>query len=338
MERSSLNLPGQLLLGAVALVAAACLPLASPGATAMNIAILTLLFAGLSQAWNILGGYCGQVSLGHAVYFGIGAYGSTLLATRLGGSAWLGMAAGGAAAGIIAMLLGWPLFRLKGHYYVIATIVVGEAALLLAQSWTWIGATLGIYIPFEGDSWSDLQFQTAKLPFYLVALGYVALLWTVTLLLDRGRLGHQWRAIKDNPEAARSLGVRIVSAKLAAAGLSGGFTGTGGAFYAHYVSYIDPESVMNFQLSLMITLPAVLGGLGTLWGPVVGALVLIPLSELSRSYLGGTGQGVDLIVYGTLITGMSLLRPEGLTGLARALGRKAAARRRVPAVCEEGAR
>jgi len=301
--------------GAVLMVILGLLPLGISSVTILNILILTLLYAGLSQAWNILGGYCGQVSLGNALYFGIGAYSSTLLLTHLGISPWLGMLVGGSLAAGLALLVGWPLFRLKGHYFVIATIVIAEGALLLFQSWDWVGGTLGIYIPFLGDSWTMLAFQTAKLPFYYVALGYAAILWGVTFAIDGGRLGHYWRAVKDNAEAAQSLGVKIFPSKLQAVGISAFFTGVGGSFYAQFVSYIDPESVMNFQLSLLMTLPAVLGGLGTLWGPVVGAAVLIPISELTRSYLGGSGQGIDLIFYGGLIMVIALLKPEGIVGI-----------------------
>ncbi len=312
------------LVAAAALLAILALaPFAVGSVTVMNILILTLLFAGLSQAWNILGGYCGQVSLGHAFYFGIGAYASTLLLTRLGISPWIGMLVGGSLASIAALLVGWPCFRLKGHYYVIATIVIAEGALLLTQSWDWVGGALGIYIPFEGDSWVVFQFQTSKLPFYYFALGFAAIVWITTFLIDGGRLGHFWRAVKDNADAAQSLGVKIYPTKLQAAALSAFFTGVGGSFYAQYVSYIDPESLMNFQLSLLMTLPAVLGGLGTLWGPVLGAAILIPLSELTRSYLGGTGQGVDLVFYGVLVMGIALWKPEGLVGvIARALSRR----------------
>jgi branched-chain amino acid transport system permease protein len=316
----------ELLAALVLLAALAALPLAARSVAVQNILILTLLFAALSQAWNILGGYCGQVSLGHALYFGLGAYVSTLLLTWWGIAPWFGMAAGGLLAATLAMLVGWPCFRLRGHYYVIATIVIAEAGLLLVQSWDWVGGTLGIYIPLgPGDSWTMLQFQTSKLPFFYLALGLVAVLWLITWAIDGGRWGHYWRAVKDDAEAAKSLGVRIFPTKLAAAALSGFFTGVGGAFYAQYVSYIDPESVMNFQLSLLMTLPAVLGGLGTLWGPLLGAAILIPMSELTRSHLGGSGQGIDLIVYGGLILAVSLLKPAGLVGWIAEL---AAARRR----------
>jgi branched-chain amino acid transport system permease protein len=140
------------------------------------------------------------------------------------------------------------------------------------------------------------------------------------------RWGYSWRAVKDSPEAAESLGVTIFNSKMGAAAISAFFTAVGGSFYAAFVSYIDPESVMSFRFSLLMALPAVLGGVGSLWGPAVGALILIPLAELTRSYLGGSGSGADLIIYGTLIMVVSLTKPEGILGLFRRSPAKGAAR------------
>ena len=134
-------------------------------------------------------------------------------------------------------------------------------------------------------------------------------------LIEGSRWGFAWRAVRDDVTAARSLAVRVFPSKMAAAAISGGLTGMGGAIYAQYVGYIDPDSVLAGQWSILIALPAVLGGVGTLWGPLLGAAVLIPVSELSRSYLGGSGQGVDLMIYGGLIVAVSLARPAGLVSL-----------------------
>ena len=139
--------------------------------------------------------------------------------------------------------------------------------------------------------------------------------WVVTWWLEDSKWGYWWRAVKDNPDAAESLGVVVFNSKMGAAAVSAFLTAVGGSFYAQFVSYIDPESVMGFQFSLLMALPAVLGGIGTLWGPVLGAVILIPLTELTRSFIGGSGRGVDLIVYGALIVLISLARPEGLVGL-----------------------
>ena len=305
----------QLAIAALAAAIFALLPLAIQDVYLQNILVLTLMYAALSQSWNILGGYCGQISLGHAIYFGIGAYMSTLLYTHAGVTPWLGMLAGGAFAALVALALGYPFFRLRGHYFTIATIVVAETGLLLVLNWDFAGGAQGVQIPYGPDSWAHLQFARDKLPYIYLALGLAVIIWLVTFVIEGSKWGYWWRAVKDNAEAAESLGVVVFRSKMAAAALSAFFTAVGGSFYAAFVSYIDPDSVMGFQFSLLIALPAVLGGIGTLWGPALGALVLIPLTELTRSYFGGSGSGIDLIIYGVLIMVIALARPEGLMSL-----------------------
>lgn len=300
----------ELLTGAVVLAILAVLPLPIRDVYTQNLIILTLLYAGLAQAWNILGGYCGQISLGHALYFGIGGYVSTLLYVNAGLPPTIGMFAGGLVGGVVALLVGWPCFRLSGHYYAIATVVVGEIGFLLFLNWDFVGGATGVYIPFHGQSWANLQFRTSKLPFHYVTLAFAAATWAAAWLIEGSRWGFAWRAVKDDVTAARSLAVRVFPSKMAAAAISGFFTGVGGAIFAQYVGYIDPDSVLAGSLSILIALPAVLGGVGTLWGPLLGAAVLIPVSELSRSYLGGGG--VDLMIYGGLIMLVALARPAGL--------------------------
>ncbi|HWK44025.1 MAG TPA: branched-chain amino acid ABC transporter permease [Stellaceae bacterium] len=311
----------QALSGLVVLAILLVLPLGIGDVYVRNILILTLMYTALSQAWNILGGYCGQISLGHALYFGIGAYVSTLLFTKFGVPPMLGMVAAGFVAALIALVVSWPCFRLSGHYYAIATIVIAEIVYLLFLNWDWVGGALGINVPFRGESWVSFQFRTAKLPYYYAFLGLAAVLWLASYWIENSKWGFYWRAVKDNPIAAQSLGVRLFRSKMVAAAASAFFTGIGGSFYAQFVAYIDPDSMMNAQLSILICLPAVLGGIGTLWGPAVGAAVLIPLTEVTRSYIGGSGSGTDLILYGVLIMAVATLKPEGLTGLFRIDGR-----------------
>jgi branched-chain amino acid transport system permease protein len=305
----------ELLGGALLLIPLAALPFLVRDVYTQNLIITTILFAGLSQAWNILGGYCGQISLGHALYMGVGAYVSTLLLVKAGVPPTLGMFAAAAIAGLLALLVGWPCFRLSGHYYAIATVVVGEIGYLLFLNWDWVGAASGLYIPLGAESFVNLQFRTSKLPFHFLVLAFAALTWVAAWLIEGSRWGFAWRAVRDDVTAARSLAVRVFPSKMAAAAISGGLTGMGGAIYAQYVGYIDPDSVLAGHWSILIALPAVLGGVGTLWGPLLGAAVLIPVSELSRSYLGGSGQGVDLMIYGGLIVAVSLARPAGLVSL-----------------------
>ena len=303
-----------LLIAVCVAAAVACLPLVVKDVYLQNVLVLTLMYAALSQSWNILSGYCGQISLGHALYFGIGAYATMLLFTKFGVLPWFGMVAGGFAAALVAAAVGYPCFRLKGHYFVIATIVIAEAGYLLMLNWDWAGAAMGIEVPVRGDSWAKFQFARSKLPYFYFALGLAFVAWLVTWMIEDSRWGFWWRAVKDNAEAAESLGVVVFRSKMAAAAVSAFLTAIGGGFYAQFVSYIDPESVMSFQFSLLMALPAVLGGIGTLWGPAVGAAILIPITEVTRSYAGGTGKGFDLIVYGLLVMGIALGRPEGIVG------------------------
>ena len=315
----------QLLSGAVVLALLAALPLLVGDAYLRNILILTLMYAALAQAWNILGGYCGQISLGHALYFGAGAYATSVLFVNFGVLPWFGMVAGAVLAAALALLLGWMCFRLKGHYYAIATLVIAEIGLLLVHNWDYVGAAMGIQWPLGPDSWATLQFARDKAPYFYFVLGLFALTWLITFWVEGSRWGYWWRAVKDNPEASESLGVTVFRSKMAAAALSASLTAIAGGFYAAFVAYIDPDSVMHFRFSLLMVLPVVLGGIGTLWGPLLGAVILIPLTEAIRSYMGGSGTGTDLIVYGALVMGVAVLKPEGLIGLFSGLRRKAGA-------------
>lgn len=299
------------------------LPLIVKDVYLQNVLVLTLMYAALSQSWNILGGYCGQISLGHAIYFGVGAYATSFLYVSYGVSPWFGMIVGGVLSAALAVLLGYFCFGLKGHYFAIATIVIAEIGLLAVHNTEFLGGALGIQWPFGNDSWLTLQFARTKLPYIYVALALFVCTWIATYLVEGARSGFWWRALKDDPEAAESLGVQVLPSKMMAAGISAFFTAVLGAFYAAYVSYIDPDSVMSFRFSLLFALPAVLGGIGTLWGPAVGSLILIPITEITRSYLGGSGNGTDLIIYGGLIVIVSLAKPEGLLSLFRGPARSA---------------
>ncbi len=311
----------ELVTAAVIVAAVALLPQVMTNVYYQNILILVLLYTALSQSWNLLGGYCGQISLGYALYFGIGAYATVLLYMKADLLPWLGMVAGGGVAAVVALAIGWPCFRMRGHYFSIATIVIAEMGLLAVLNWDWAGAAMGFELPFVPDSWWLLSFGRDKVPYILVALGLAAATWAAAWIMEDSTWGYWWRAVKDNPEAAESLGVSVLRSKLAAAAISAFFTAVGGGFYALFLQHIDPDAVMAFRFSLLMALPAVLGGIGTLWGPMLGAAILVPLDELTRSYssyLVGSGRGVELITYGGLVMIIALARPDGLIGLVRA--------------------
>ena len=283
-----------------------------------DVLIRIFLFAALAQAWNILAGYCGQISLGHAIFFGTGAYTSGLFVARDVGSPWLAMLVGAGIAVILSQLIGAPVFRLRGHYFAIATIAVGEIVHILAVNWEFIGAARGLYIPVKRpDSFVNFQFHQSKAVYYYIVLGLLVLGLGVTRLIERSRLGYYFRAVREEQDAAASLGVRVARTKRVAFAVSAALTAACGTFYAQYVLFIDPESVFPLSLSILICLIAVLGGVGTLWGPLVGAAVLIPLGEITRIYLGGTGKALDLVIYGALIMLVSVIQPGGIMALAQ---------------------
>lgn len=286
----------------------------------INVGVLVLLFAMLGTAWNVLGGYAGQISFGHAVFFGTGAYTSTLL-VQAGVSPWLGMLAGATLAASLALIVGLPTFRLAGHYFAIATIVVAEITETIVRNADALGAARGLALPIRPSGLVDLQFQESRLPYYFLALALYAVALIATWLLERHRLGYYLRAIREDETAARSVGISVLQHKLAASALSAALTALGGTFYAQYILFIDPDSVFALPLSIRIALIPILGGVGRSYGPLLGAAVLIPLQELTRFRFGGTGSGADLVIYGGLIVLISVLQPGGLAAVGDTLRR-----------------
>jgi branched-chain amino acid transport system permease protein len=318
MSRASVGL------GIALLAAALLVPVVIALPYPRDVLIRIFLFATLAQAWNILAGYCGQISLGHAIFFGTGAYTSGMFVANDVASPWVAMVVGAVLAVALSQLIGAPVFRLRGHYFAIATIAVGEIVHILAVNWELIGAARGLYIPIKRpDSLVNFQFHQSKAVYYYIVLGLLVLGLAITRLIERSRLGYYFRAVREEQDAAASLGVRVARTKRVAFAISAALTAACGTFYAQYVLFIDPESVFPLSLSILICLVAVLGGVGTLWGPLLGAAVLIPLGEVTRIYLGGTGKALDLVIYGALIMVISVVQPAGLVGMFRRLRRAA---------------
>jgi branched-chain amino acid transport system permease protein len=297
-------------------------PFAVPSVFAANIGILALTFATAAVGWNLLGGYTGQVSFGHALFFGIGAY-TTAIGVRAGWSPWLTLLVGAGLAGIAAVLVMWPTSRLRSHYYSIATIAVTEIVMILVTNTEWLGRASGLELPIpDQDGLAALSFNPRdKTPYYFVALGMFVLAWLAGAWLLRGRLGVYAMAVRDDQEAAAAIGVSVRQVKLVMAGLSGVIAAVPGGFFAMYVSLVDPPSVIGLPLSIQIALISVLGGVGTLAGPLLGAWTLIFLQEYTRAELSSTGRSLDLLIYGALIVLVTLVEPGGIVGLAKRLGR-----------------
>jgi len=273
--------------------------------------ILVVLWAYLAQCWNICYGYAGLLSFGHAAFFGIGAYTATLLFLNYGVTPWIGMLVGGCAAALLSLIVGIPTVRLRGAYFALATIAIGEMTRLLALKLDFItNGALGLLLP---PHLSPLEFYFKDVfHWFLVSLGMLVILLVISYKLERSSLGMAFRAIKNNETAAASLGIYPYKFKTIALALSAFFTGIGGVFYAQYIGYIRPDIVLVSTLSDEILIVCILGGAGTLLGPVVGSLIFITLRNVFLAYFGGGVIGSYLILYGTLIVLVIFFLPEGI--------------------------
>ncbi|MER3449685.1 MAG: branched-chain amino acid ABC transporter permease [Chloroflexota bacterium] len=296
-------------------ILAAAGPFLASNRYAIQVATLILLFAYLASGWNILSGYGGQFSFGHAAFFGLGAYTSTILFVKFGVSPWVGMLAAGLVSALLGLFIGLACFRsgLRGAYFALATLAFAEILRVIFVNWDWVGRSQGLLIQLVGDEPLLFQF-TARLPYYYIALALLALVSGVALLLERLKLGYELRAIKSNEVAAAVLGVDVFRAKMWAMGLSAFFTGIGGTFYAQYFYYIEPFQVFGVGMSVDILLPAIIGGAGTVIGPIIGAAILVLLGEGTRTFFRGFA-GADLMVFGVILVLVILFMPYGVMGL-----------------------
>ena len=279
-----------------------------------HVMILTFLFAMCGVAWNVMGGYAGMFSFGQASFFGIGAYTSSFLLLTFRVSPWIGLAAGGIISSLLAAAIGYPCSKLRGHYFAIASIAFAEIVRIVFTNWQLVGAAEGLTIPMLKESFAHFMFHSSKLPYYYIMLAFLLLAVAVCHWVSTSKMGYYFRAIKESHEIAQVLGVDVVRYRLYAIMISAFLTSMAGTFYAQYILYIDPDSVMILPISVQIVLVAMLGGASTVLGPVVGAAVLVPLSEYSRAWLGYKGTGMDMIIYGTLITVISMYQPDGVWG------------------------
>ena len=304
----------------VALGIAAALALALPvvvrSAFAIDIFIRVLLFSFIGVAWNLMGGYAKQLSLGHAAYFGLGAYTSTILLIRFDVSPWLGMVAGGVVAMLASLPIGALCFRLRGPYFAIATIATAQVLMLLFlkfRDFAW-GAE-GTTIPNLGNAPLMMQFD-AKAAYYYVALALLVVGLAVTHRIERSYIGYYLVAVGEDEDAAEAIGVDALWIKRLIYMISAFLTALAGTFYVQYIYFIDPNTAFSFNVSVEAALVSIVGGIGTLWGPVVGTALLEATSALLQSWLGGGHGGVQLTVYSLILIGVILWRPNGLLGVA----------------------
>jgi len=280
-------------------------------AVVLDLIFTLLLYAVLGQSWNWISGYAGNISFGHAIFFGCGAYAAALCVTH-GLSPWLAFPAGALAAALLALVTGFPTLGLRGHYFSIATIAVAALVDAFVRNTPWFGRANGFELPIA-SGWAALQFAE-KGPYVLLALALFAAVQLATIALERSRLGYYLRALRANHAAAASVGIDERRFKLIAFAWSAAMAAAAGVLYAQYTLFVDPPSTLALAISIDIALIGVVGGIGTLWGPAAGALVYVVLAKAVALRLGGAGKGYDLVIYGAIICLIAALRPHGIVG------------------------
>ncbi|KZE38821.1 hypothetical protein AV656_07925 [Bhargavaea cecembensis] len=291
----------------------ALFPLVTNDQYLMHIAILILYYALVSQAWNLLSGYSGQFSFGHAAFFGIGAYTSSILLTQFQVTPWLGLVIGFVIASLMGLFIGFLAFRykLRGAYFALGTLAFAEILRIIVQNTEFFNKTMGILIPLEANP-AMFQFGS-RTGYYYTILILTALVFLLVYKISRSRLGYNLIAIRENEEAAQSLGVNTYKNKMIAIALSAGLTAIGGTFYAQYLLFIEPPTTFGNDVSINILLPAIIGGAGTVLGPLVGSMIIVPLGEITSHFFGNLA-GANLMVYGLILVLVILYLPEGIVG------------------------
>ena len=294
----------------------------------VDLMVLTFLWAGLALAWNIAGGYAGLISFGHAAFFGIGAYTSSILLVGYDITPWLGMLGGALIAGLFGALLTLVFARLRGPFFILSTLATAEVVRILAMNLRDLtGGAEGLSIP-PVSSFGSMIF-TSKSAYAVLTLGYFALLFLISKMIERSRLGYELCAARDDEAAASAAGVDPLLVRTLAMAASAALTALGGTLFAQYFLYLDPTQVVSPDMSFQIALLPAFGGIGTAIGPVLGAFVLTPLAELLRGWLGDAAAGLHLVIYGLLLIILMLKAPGGLLqafrGAIRALRRGRAA-------------
>lgn len=301
----------------VVLVAVAAL---SQSGVLLTFVMMSLYAALLSQAWNILGGYGGQLSFGHALFFGVGAYAQALGQLNLGLNPWLVLPGAIALGALVGVAVGGLTFRygLKGSYFALVTLAFAEVFRILALSASFTGGGVGLMVPLQ-EGVANMQFGSRRGYIYLL-LAFVLLALLVTAWLRHSRFGAYLQAVRDNEDAARAIGVNPLRVKLGGIALSAAFMSAAGAFYVQVFQYIDPGIAFGSAVSVEALVGAIVGGMGTLWGPVLGAVALHGLADLTRNLFGEL-PGISMVIYGVVLILIVMFLPRGISGGGQSLGR-----------------
>lgn len=306
---------------AVLLVLLALAPLSTSNNYYMDIIVQIFMWGAAATAWNIVGGYAGQFSLGHAAFFGIGAYTSSLLFIALGLSPWIGMLAGGGLSALFALVIGYLSVRLRGPFFTLATIALAEVLQILAIYWRDLtGGGSGVLLPFRPGV-ATFMFESKRTYAY-VGLAFLLAVLAVAQAIERSRLGYYLVAIREEEDAARALGVRVLRMKLLAIVVSAFFTSLVGTFYAQYTLWLEPPYAFSLELSIQFALMVIIGGLGTWIGPLLGAALITPLNIFLRAWLGAAASGLYLVFYGIVLVLVVLFMRQGIAVETRLVFRR----------------
>jgi len=292
----------------------ALVPLVTTSPVVLNFLVTTLLIALAGQGWNLLGGYGGQYSFGHAAFFGTGAYAAAILQMRYGINAWVAFALAIVAGALVGAIIGALSFRsgLKGSYFALVTLAFAEVLRIVASVAPITGAGVGTLLKLDLRP-EAFQFQS-RLPFYFIALGLVAASLIVVRLIEDSRFGAYLVAVRENEEAAKALGVNVVMVKFSAMTVSAAITAAAGGFYAQYFLFVDSGIAYGPWISVEALLAPIIGGAGTVFGPLLGALVVKVLGELTK-LMTGDAPGLDLVIYGSVLVLVVAFAPRGIVGL-----------------------
>jgi branched-chain amino acid transport system permease protein len=296
---------------AVALLALLVVPFLIDNDFVLNVFIWIFVYIILGSAWNLIGGYTGQIALAHGVFVAIGAYCAAILPQYYNITPWLAFLVAPLVAGAIGFVISYPTLKLKGHYFAMVTLAFGFVAWKVFLHWDYINGAAGINIPFKA-SFSNMIFSTPDPLYYIsfvLALGVIALVY----VLDRSKLGMYLKAINQDEEAAENRGIDVHKYKVYAMILSAAITSLGGVIYTQHVLFVDPNPFMQGSLmSIRIALVAIVGGLGTLIGPILGSFVMVPLEQYTRAFLSEFGRGYSLFLYGIVIIAIAMYWPKGV--------------------------
>lgn len=292
----------------------------------LHVIIMCLLWAYLASSWNIVGGFAGQLSLGHGIYTATGAYITMMLFNTYGLSPWLGLFIGGAAAVLISVLIGYPTFGLRGAYYALATVAISEGIVVLINSTHHlgplkVGGAEGLIVKMVGNSAAAMQFNS-KAPYYYIILFMLFMVIGVSYWIKNSKLGYYLIALKEDEDAAAAMGINVRSNKLIAAMISAFMTALGGVFYAALIRYLEPNAIAGGSMSTQMVFLSIVGGSGTILGPVIGGIVLSLISEVIRFYLGGQLMGLHLFIYGLIVLLVIIYQPRGIIALFEKLAQR----------------